>query len=88
MRASNLQHSTDWDTAYKGSKIGLTLVSKPARRHRISSKKDFSASAYFAFYAAVSIGIISYLYYLNQETIVEMLFGKNPTVSEQNEYSE
>ena len=88
MRASNLQHSTDWDSAYKGSKVGLTLVSKPARRHSVTSKNDFSAGMYFVFYAAVAIGIISYVYYLNQETIIELLIGKKLPVAEQSQFSE
>lgn len=88
MRATNLQHSTDWDSAYKGTKVGLTLVSKPARRHKILSKNDFSSAIYIAFYTAVSIGIIAYVYFLNQETIIELLSGKKPLAAEQNEYSE
>jgi hypothetical protein len=88
MRASNLQHSTDWDSAYKGNKVGITLVTKPTRRHTVTSKNDFSASMYLVFYTAVAIGIISYVYYLNQETIIELLIGKKLPVAEQSQFSE
>lgn len=89
MRTSNLQHSTDWESAYQGNKkIELAVVGKPTRRHQISSKQDLSSGACLAFYLCVAISVLGYIYYLNQETIIELVLGKKLPAAEETEMGE
>ena len=74
MRAGNIKRADDWNDAYQGNRVGLSLSTTrrnaPRRKVQLGDLSDFKKTL---FYILACVLATSYFYYLNQDRI-ERLF--------------